>query len=93
MRTSVFFIVLCAITLSYAFPTPQDDASRGSLAVGVQRAKGGGTALDASGTANVWRSRDGSSSLDVGASWRRVFHGPGAGRPSYYAGLTFKHTW
>lgn len=65
---------------------------RGGASVNANHARGFGTDLGASANANLWRSRNGMSSLDANANYNRHFGGPfGTGRPNYGAGATFNH--
>nr|CAD7587587.1 unnamed protein product [Timema genevievae] len=65
---------------------------RGGVGVDVSRTPGYGTQLSAQAQANLWRSRNGMSSLDATGSYSRNFGGPyGTGRPNYGGFLNFNH--
>ncbi|XP_049799234.1 uncharacterized protein LOC126234573 [Schistocerca nitens] len=93
MKTAVLFLVLSAVVLSCAFPSPEDKEDRGGVDVDVHREKGVGTVVGAQGHGNVWKSDDGNTRVDAEGSWQRVYHGPGAGKPNYSGGIRFSHRW
>lgn len=65
---------------------------RGGVSANVDHTRHIGTNVGVNGNANIWRSRDGRSSLDGTASYNQQF-GPYGGRPQYGAGLNFKHNF
>lgn len=65
---------------------------RGGLSAGANHLHRFGTAVNIGGNANVWKSRDGRSSVDVTGGYNRHYGGPGGtGRPNYNVGGQFTH--
>nr|CAD7423904.1 unnamed protein product [Timema monikensis] len=66
--------------------------NRGGVGVDVSRTPGFGTQVSAQGEANLWRSRNGMTSLGATGSYSRNYGGPsGTGRPNYGGFLNFNH--
>ncbi|XP_046990346.1 uncharacterized protein LOC124595591 isoform X3 [Schistocerca americana] len=93
MKAAVLLVVLSAIGLSCAFPSPKDKEDRGGVDVDVHREKGVGTVVGVQGQGNVWKSGDGRTRVDADGSWQRVYRGPAAGKPKYSAGVRLSHRW
>ncbi|XP_046988041.1 diptericin A [Schistocerca americana] len=85
-------IVVCAVALSSAYPSPADEEDRGGIDVNVHREKGVGTVLDAQGQGNIFRSDDGKTRVDVQGQYERVIRGPARhSKPNFSGGITFSH--
>ncbi|XP_046990625.1 uncharacterized protein LOC124595783 [Schistocerca americana] len=93
MKAAVLFLLLSAVVLSWAHPSPKDKEDRGGVDVDVHREKGVGTVVGARGHGNVWKSDDGRTRVDADGNWQRVYRGPGAGKPTYSGGVRLSHTW
>ncbi|XP_049799238.1 uncharacterized protein LOC126234576 [Schistocerca nitens] len=93
MKAAVLFLLLSAVVLSCAHPSPKDKEDRGGMDVDVHREKGVGTVVGAHGHGNVWKSDDGRTRVDADGNWQRVYRGPGAGKPTYSGGVRLSHTW
>ncbi|XP_066994210.2 sarcotoxin-2A [Anabrus simplex] len=55
----------------------------------VDRQKDFGTSVGVGADRNLWRSRDGLSSLDAQGSWSKVVDGPARGKPNYGGFINF----